>query len=60
MGGDTTPGLQTHRQRSLARLTPKATLAQLPPPRPSAVFFLKKGVSTTKGALYSIGKDKNC
>jgi hypothetical protein len=61
MGGDTTPGLQTHRPRSLARLTPNATLSLNSGRRaPSAAFFPEKGVSTTKSALYSIGKDKNC
>jgi hypothetical protein len=53
MCGDSTQGLQTHRPRSVARLTPKATLS-LNSSRRAATwfFFLKKGVSTTKSALY--------
>jgi hypothetical protein len=60
MGGDTSQGLQTHRRRSLAHLTPKAALSLKSNRRANADFFPEEGVSTTKSALYSIGKDKNC
>jgi hypothetical protein len=53
MGGDTTQGLRNAPRALIGTPDTKSySLAQLEPSRTSAVFFLKRGVSTTKSALY--------